>query len=154
MLTKLIKDSYIQLDIDATSFEQAIILSMTPLVKDNAVTSNYVNKVISILKEIGPYIVITKHIAIPHAPSDAGANRLAIGFTRLKTPIISGNTANDPVKFLFCLSSPTGDDHLLALAELADLFGQEEFLTLINEVKNPVDFIEFLHNFERREKND
>lgn len=154
LLTKLIKASYIQLDIKANSFEDAIILAMNPLLKDGAISEHYISKVISILKEIGPYIVITKNIAIPHAPPDSGANKLAIGFTRLKNAIISGNSANDPVKFLFSLSSPTGNDHLSALSELAALFSDEKFLTFINEVKKPNDFIDFLENFERSEKND
>ena len=71
MLTKLIKASYIQLDIEASSFEEAIELAMSPLVIDEAVTTDYVDKVIAILREIGPYIVITKNIAIPHASSEA-----------------------------------------------------------------------------------
>lgn len=154
MLTELIKDSYIQLDINAHSFEEAITLSMKPLVQDNAVTDDYIRNVLTILEEAGPYIVITKNIAIPHAPSDAGANKLAIGFTRLKESVVSGNIANDPVKFLFSLSSPTGNEHLSALSELADLFGREEFLAFIDEVKTPHDFILFLKNFERSKEND
>ena len=103
MLTKLIKAAYIQLDIEASSFEEAIELAMSPLVIDEVVTTDYVDKVIAILREIGPYIVITQNIAIPHAPSESGAKKLAIGFTRLKNAIVSGNSANDPVKFLFSL---------------------------------------------------
>lgn len=154
MLTKLIKASYIQLDIEASSFEEAIELAMSPLVIDEAVTTDYVDKVIAILREIGPYIVITKNIAIPHAPSDSGAKKLAIGFTRLKNAIVSGNSANDPVKFLFSLSSPTGDEHLSALSELASLFSDEKFLAFIQDVKKPHDFIDFLENFERSIEND
>lgn len=154
MSNTLIKSSYIQLDLEAQNFEEAIVLSMEPLLKDDAITPDYVDEVLGILKETGPYIVITKHIAIPYAPIAAGAKKLAIGFTRLKKPVISCNEANDPVKFLFSLSASTGEEHLQALSDLAFLFSSNEFLNLINEVETKEQLIEFLNNFKGSKSSD
>ena len=54
---------------------------------------------------MGPYIVITKHVALPHARPEAGALESAIGIATLKHPVKFGNKDNDPVKYLFCLSA-------------------------------------------------
>ena len=71
------------------------------------------------VKENGPYIVLTKHVALPHARPESGALESAIGIATLKTPVVFGNEANDPVKYLFCLSAKDNMEHLNARAELA-----------------------------------
>ena len=61
-----------------------------------------------------------QHIALPHAPSEYGAKELAMGITVLRRPIEFGNEANDPVKYLFCLSAKDSNSHLESLAQLVD----------------------------------
>lgn len=154
MLSKIIKESYIQLDKEVDSFKEAIEMSMEPLLQDEAITNNYIENIISILEETGPYIVITKHIALPHAPSNSGAMKLAISFTRLKNEVVSGNEPNDPVKYLFGLSTTSGTEHLEVLSELVTLLGDDDFLEFIQKVKEPKEFINFLNKFEGNGKND
>lgn len=60
MLQESIDESYIQLDVEAENFEEAVKKSFDPLIEDGAVTDNYVESVLHIYRETGPYIVITK----------------------------------------------------------------------------------------------
>jgi PTS system ascorbate-specific IIA component len=143
------KKNYIQLDKAALSFKDAIKIAVEPLLLDGAITEAYENEILKIYDNTGPYIVITKHICLPHAPSENGAKKLAIGFTRLKSPVISGHVSNDPVKFLFPLSAPDNDSHIAVLAELAELLSNQKFLNLIEEVQTPEEMFSFLENYEK-----
>lgn len=154
MLTEMVKASYIQLDIVAEDFKDAIRKSAEPLLEDKAVTESYIEKIIEIYDETGPYIVITENVALPHAPSDAGAKKLAMGFTRLKMPVISGHESNDPVKYLFVLSAPDGDSHLKALSEFVQLLSQDAFYELIQNSDDKEEILEFLKEYERNEENE
>ncbi|KAF1305134.1 PTS sugar transporter subunit IIA [Candidatus Enterococcus willemsii] len=144
MLSDFLQEKYVQIGKEVHTFEEAIKKSMQPLLEDNAITENYVEKVINIYNETGPYIVITKHIALPHAPSEDGAKKLALGFMKLDVPIISGNTANDPVKFFFPLSAPDNKSHLEILSKLAELLGDEEFIKFLESVDSPENFIQYI----------
>ncbi|MGT2948768.1 PTS sugar transporter subunit IIA [Streptococcus devriesei] len=148
MLSKQLKTAFIQLDIEVNNFEEAIRESMLPLKEDAAISQQYIDEVIKIYHETGPYIVLTRHVALPHAPGHLGAKKVAIGFTRLKHPVMSGNKDNDPVKFLFPLSAPDSHSHIALLSELADLLGDPDFLEEMAVVENSEEFITFLEEYE------
>jgi len=148
MLSKTIKDSLIQLKIEANGWEDAIRKSADPLLKEKMITEEYVGKIIEITKTAGPYIVITKHTALPHAPSNCGANKLAIGITTLEIPVISGHLVNDPVKYLFCLSAPDNSSHLESLSNLVPLLDDENFFRVLDNASEPKEILEYIKNKE------
>ncbi|MDH6365584.1 PTS system ascorbate-specific IIA component [Enterococcus sp. PF1-24] len=153
MLSEVISSENILLDVEVTSFEEAIEKSLQPFLEQKIVKQSYINSVLQIYHETGPYIVITKHVAMPHAPIDDGALKLAIGFTRLKEPVISGNKLNDPVKFLFPLSTTDTQSHLDLLSELAELLSDKEFLEFLSQVQSSEQLINFLKEKEGVKKN-
>ncbi len=128
MLSKVIKDEYIQLDVQANNFEEAIRKALQPFLEADVVIEKYVETILKIYEETGPYIVITENIALPHATVESGAKDVAIGFMRLKTPVTSGHRTNDPVKYLFSLSAKNNQAHIELLSELANLLGNPDFL--------------------------
>jgi PTS system ascorbate-specific IIA component len=148
LLSELLKEEYIQLDMFVENFDEAIKVSAQPLLIDDAIEKEYISSIVSIYHEIGPYIVITKQIALPHAPIEKGAKKLALGFTRLSRPVISGHESNDPVKFLFPLSSPDHESHIALLSELAELLDNKAFLELLGTMTTKKELIAFLKKFE------
>jgi mannitol/fructose-specific phosphotransferase system IIA component (Ntr-type) len=100
-------------------------------------------------KETGPYIVITKHVALPHARPEEGARRIGISISTLKTPVVFGNKENDPVKYVFGLSALDNQTHLTAMSELAELLDQESFYQVLDNATNPEEIIEYIKNFEK-----
>lgn len=143
MLHESIEESYIQLDLEVENFEEAIRKSFDPLVKRAIVTKGYVESVVQIYQKTGPYIVITKNIARPHAPVADGANKLGLGFVRLKRPVISGHETNDPVKYLFPLSAKESNEHVELLSKLAELLSQKEFIEFLEKVSSTQEFINY-----------
>lgn len=148
LLSEIIDKDLIQLNVHAQNWEEAIRVGTEPLVKKNKVTTEYVNKIIEIAHEVGPYIVITKYVALPHAPSEYGAKETAIGITTLDEPIEFGNKANDPVKYLFCLSAKDSESHISALAELVQLLEDKAFFHLLDTCEDPEKIISYIENLE------
>ncbi|MEG0285275.1 MULTISPECIES: PTS sugar transporter subunit IIA [Vagococcus] len=148
MLSKVMKKNYIQLDVEVTDFKEAIISSVEPFLEADVVTKEYVEKIVEIYEETGPYIVIIKNVALPHAPSDSGAKEVALGFTRLKNPVVSGHKTNDPVKYLFPLSAKDSQSHVELLSELAELLSDESFLEFLENATSEEDIIDYLEKFE------
>lgn len=145
MLNTLCNVSLIRLNIEAEDWQSAIRKAGEPLVENKKVNDNYVEEIIKGVLEMGPYIVITKHVALPHARPEAGALETAIGIATLKYPVKFGNKDNDPVKYLFSLSATNNTVHLNALAELASLFEKQEFFTLLDQAKEPQEIMDYLN---------
>lgn len=149
MFSKVLKESYIQLNVEVDNFEDAILVATKPLLEDGVVTQKYVDSILEIYRETGPYIVITKNVALPHAPSDRGALSVAISITTLKNPVKSGNEANDPVKFLFSLSAPDSNSHLEVLSDLVAFLSDETFCPSIESATSAREVIEIVRKYEK-----
>lgn len=146
MLKDLVSEQLVRLQIEAADWEDAVRKAAQPLVDANKATESYVDDIVKGVKEMGPYIVLTKHVALPHARPESGALESAIGVATLKTPVEFGNEDNDPVKYLFCLSAKDSSEHLGALAELAGLFEDTEFFELLDRTTDAKEVIAYINN--------
>lgn len=144
-LKEMIKPELIRLNIEATNWEEAVRLAYEPLVQHHYITQNYVEETVRSVKIVGPYIVITKHVALPHTKPECGALSIALGIGVLKSPVKFGNQDNDPVKYIFSLSAIDNQTHLTAMAELLDLFNQKSFFEKLDIANNSREIMEYLN---------
>lgn len=145
MLKDLTNEKLIRLNIQADNWEDAVRKAAQPLFDEGKVKLSYIDDIITGVKESGPYFVLAKHVALPHARPEAGALESAIGVATLKTPVEFGSEANDPVKYLFCLSAKDNTAHLDALADLAERLEDEEFFRMLDEAENGDEVMEYLN---------
>lgn len=146
MLKELINENLIILNVEASDWEDAIRKSAQPLVNEKKIKETYVDDIVVGVKENGPYIVLTEHVALPHARPESGAIETAVGIATLKDPVEFGNEANDPVKYLFTLSAKDNSQHIAALSDLAMLFEDEKFFKLLDSTEDAKEIIEYIKN--------
>ena len=143
-LLNLVHENIIQLQIEAEDWQQAIRIAYEPMVQNHYITQNYVEQTIKHVKLTGPYIVITKHVALSHTYPEAGALSCALGITVLSTPVSFGNTDNDPVRYIFSLSAIDNKQHLAAMSELVELLNNKDFYTMLDQARYPHEVIQYL----------
>lgn len=150
MLSDLLDESLVLLDVEASDWEDAIRRAAQPLVDNKKVTPSYVDDIIKGVNELGPYIVITEHVALPHARPESGALESAVGIVTLKEPVEFGSADNDPVKYLFPLSAKDNDSHLGALQSLVELLSDPDFFAQLDSASTPKDVVDLVHAKEGR----
>lgn len=150
MLSEVTNESLIRLNIEAVNWKDAIRKSANPLVKNGYATENYVNGMIKTTEESGPYIVISKGVALPHARPELGAKKIGITVTTLKTPINFGNKNNDPVQFIFALCAVDNKSHLKAMSELVNFISDQNFLKSLVKETRPANVYTLIKKFESR----
>jgi mannitol/fructose-specific phosphotransferase system IIA component (Ntr-type) len=146
MLLDLTSEKLVRLQIEAKDWKDAIRQAAEPLLREKKIKAGYIDEIIRGVEEIGPYIVLTKHVALPHARPEAGALESAIGIATLKTPVVFGNKDNDPVKYMFCLSARDSESHIQALGELTELLGREDFYKLLDRARTAQEVIQYIKN--------
>ena len=106
----------IQLDVAAKDWEEAIRLSAKPLLSSNRITTGYIDAMIRNVHTTGPYIVVTKGIAMPHAQTSDGALTTCMSLSVLK----------DPVRLIFCFAVAEQSRHMNIMSELVNFISNKE----------------------------
>jgi mannitol/fructose-specific phosphotransferase system IIA component (Ntr-type) len=130
-LSELLPPERIKLDVRVDNWRDAIREAGKLLFESEAVTAEYIEGMIKVAEELGPYIVIAPGIALPHAATEAGAKQTALSLIKLAEPIYFGNADNDPVQLVFGLAAIDKKVHMLALQTLAELFLSKD---LVNQL--------------------
>lgn len=152
MLSEVLKDEYILLNQSARDWQQAVELGGQRLVDSGVVEATYVQAAIQNVKDLGPYIVLTKGVAIPHAGAEFGVHRTAISLVSLGEPVCFGNPDNDPVRYIFTLATTDTASHLHALKDLVRLLENQRFFDVIDHAANAAEVTAFIKEYEVAER--
>jgi mannitol operon transcriptional antiterminator len=125
MLNELLTEQTIQLIERVTNWEEAIQVASQPLVDLQAIRPEYVEAMITNVKELGPYIVIAPNIAIPHARPETGVEQLGMSFLRLEEPVYFSEKEKHRAQLVIVLAAIDNQTHLKALAQLTELLSTE-----------------------------
>ena len=115
-------------DVPASNWAEAVRAAGAMLVEAGAAEEQYVEAMIDVVNELGPYIVLAPGVALPHAGCDKGALKVAVAIARLANPVEFGSKFNDPVRTVigFCTPDPKG--HIGMLRRIALILGNETTL--------------------------
>ncbi len=127
----------IQLGLETKGWEDAIRQSARPLAEQGFVTPGYIECMVQNVKTMGPYIVITKGIALPHALSTDGVLRSAISLATLKTGVSFGHKMNDPVQLIICIATSDKKEHMREMVKLIQFISNKEMVRRVNEAVTP-----------------
>lgn len=100
-------------------WQEAIRVAAYPLLRDGFITENYIEKMIDSVNTLGPYIVISKDIAIPHANPDDGVIKTALSVLKLNKRVQFSE--DKAVKMLIVLAGSSGGEHIELIKEISTL---------------------------------
>ena len=111
--------SHIKVGVKVTTWEEAIRAAGELLVDARSCTAEYIKAMIAAVEELGPYIVITPHVALAHARPSSHVNQTDMSLVVLDKAVAFGSAANDPVKLVFAFCAVDDEGHLQQLSKLA-----------------------------------
>jgi len=125
-LREMLRPALVTTLVSAADWEDAIRAVGRLLVADDAVEPRFIDAMIRVAKEFGPYIVVAPGIALPHARPEDGVKQASIAMITLAEPVNFGNEQNDPVSLVIALAAVDNKQHIQSLAELASVLGEED----------------------------
>ena len=144
MLSDVLKKEYIRLNVECADWIETVREAGNVLKENGVITDEYIEAAIQSVKEMGPYIVITKGVALPHATNKVGVNKTGISLLTLKNPVEFGNKDNDPVYYIFMLATTDMESHLSALSNLSELLEKQEFFEVMKNASDPQSVIDYI----------
>ena len=126
MIFNYLSPQSIRLQVSARNWQDAVRASGDLLVKTGKCEPRYIDAMVQITKEKGPYMVIAPGLALMHARPEDGALQLGISIVSLSTPIQFGSEANDPVELVIAFCGIDHHSHIKMLKELANFLMDEK----------------------------
>ena len=145
MLSELITPARTLVGYKAKNWEDAVRKAGALLVEDACCSGEYVDAMVKTVTDMGPYIVVAKGIALPHARPEKGAKKLAMSLVILQNEVRFGSRENDPVKAVFALCAIDDSTHLRALSDLGKFAldeGRFDTLVHLGDTKSVLSYIE------------
>ena len=112
----------IELRADAADWRAAVAVAGRVLSRIDAATDAYGAEMMRMIEEHGPYVVIAPGLALAHARPGPEVRADGLAIVTLATPVDFGHPHNDPVNVVLGLAIATADEHLAAVAALANVF--------------------------------
>ncbi|EOB1222575.1 PTS sugar transporter subunit IIA [Vibrio cholerae] len=147
MLSELITSDVIRIYPNAADWKDAVQKSCQALIDNGAVEPRYVDAIFRSHEELGPYYVVGPSMAMPHARPENGVNRLSLAITVIQQGVHFNSEGNDPVKMLVTLAATDSESHVGAIAQLAELFMNEEHVEQICNAQTIEDVLAVIKNY-------
>lgn len=117
-MEELIRKENMAVDIKASDWREAVFAAGDLLVKDGRISTAYIDKMISAVETLGPYIVLSKGFALAHCAPCEDVYETSLSLITLKEAVDFGSV-NDPVKVVMCLACTDKEAHIQLLSEVA-----------------------------------
>ena len=123
-MPQMFRKEVLHIEEAAHSWQEAIRLVGRIMLDIGSIEEGYIDAMIRAVEEIGPYIVVAPHIALPHAAARENVLKNDMVIAVFKQPVIF-NCDNDPVHLLVGLCALEPGSHLEQLTSLADILDNE-----------------------------
>ena len=107
------------------NWQEAIRVSINPLVEQGYCEERYIDGVFENTEKYGPYYVLCENLALIHASSDQGAIKTQLAVTLLKEPVKFKEGGLD-VRVLVALVAADPESHLSAMQAISRIFADQD----------------------------
>lgn len=147
-LYELLDKKQIIVDLECSDYKEAIRAGGTMLLNSGAIEPRYIDAMIDNVEEHGPYFVISKGFAIPHADTECGVKKMAMSLIRLKEPLVFIDDKAGKIEFVCCLSAIDSESHTKALFHLINMLEEKSFKEAIRDCKTAEEMADIIKSFE------
>lgn len=135
-LTQWLNAEKIQYIERVSDWKAAIQVAGDPLLNEGAISQDYIDTIIRLKQETGPYFVIAPRIAMPHARPEQGAKKLGLSLVKLANPVTFDAGENDPVDILFMFSAPDSNSHIEMISQLAEVLTDDDVMERVYQAQS------------------
>ena len=127
----------LRVGVSANTWQDAITAAGGLLVDAGHVEPRYVSAMVSVVEELGPYIVLVDGFALAHAAPGDGVLANSISLAVLEESVDFGS--GKMVGCVFALAATSHDAHIETLGQLAELLSDEHARNSLLNARNNAD---------------
>lgn len=147
MLGKWLNSQTVNIVDSVENWKEAIQLCAKPLLKNKAISQNYIEAIFQLHESIGPYYVLAPGIAMPHARPEQGVYQLGLSMLLVKQGVKFNSEDNDPVYLITLLAACDSTSHIEMLTQLAALFGESNDIQTIFNAQHCEEILAVINHY-------
>jgi PTS system ascorbate-specific IIA component len=125
---------------------EAVRLAGAMLVASGVVEERYVDAMVKVTQELGPYAVLAPGVAMPHARPEDGAKRIGLSILVIKNGVNFGSP-NDPVYVVIGFAAIDKTSHLGVLKELAELLDTPDIVEKLRNTSSREEVVRIIREY-------
>lgn len=131
-------------------WKEAIRRASEPLLQKGKINESYVDSMIKIIQEKGPYMIAAPGIALPHATPKDGVFDVGMSLLIIKEPVYLLEEKDQKVNILIVLAPKNQESHLRAMSELNSLLSCQEKIKDLKECTSREQVLYYLKTNEEK----
>lgn len=135
------------LDVEVENWRESIKFGGNILLKRNKINESYIDGMIQNIEDYGPYVVIKKGVALPHAEILSDEFDTSFLLLRLKKPIPYGVDKLDPIKYVCILVASQNKDHIKALFDFNNIVSNKKIMKRLDSAISPKEVESLIKEF-------
>jgi len=128
-------DDRILVGVSARDWVEAVKLAGKLLAESGVVEERYVEAMVRVTEELGPYAVLAPGVAMPHARPEDGAREVGLSLVVLREGVNFGSP-NDPVYVVIGFAAKDKTSHLKVLQQLAEFLSEPGVVEELRKVRS------------------
>ena len=128
-------DDRILVGVSARDWVEAVKLAGELLAESGVVEERYVEAMVRVTEELGPYAVLAPGVAMPHARPEDGAREVGLSLVVLREGVNFGSP-NDPVYVVIGFAAKDKTSHLKVLQQLAEFLSEPGVVEELRKVRS------------------
>lgn len=142
-------EEFITLDISCSDWKDAVAKASQTLLDKGYIQQQYIDRMIQMIEENGPYMVLAQGFALPHAQITDGVYRTGFCLARLKEPVSFHAGILDPIRYVCVLSAKDNKTHLNAFFELVNLLQINHFKKALDQANTGYEIVEAIKHHKK-----
>ena len=139
MLADVLTKETIRISEKPMEWEDAVRTASAPLLARGDIEQRYVERMVQIIQEDKPYIMIADGVIIAHAGVEDGAGRICISLLKLPERIDINGYLNADI--VIVLGTPDATNHLGVLFQLNEILEDPSALKKLKQAKQPEEIL-------------
>ena len=142
----MLKDSLvgnITLKEKVPDWRQAIRTAAQKLLEKEYIEDKYIGKMIENVEKLGPYIILSDDVAMPHSRPEDGVKKTGISLLKLDEGV--DFEENSSIRLIFILAAKDSNSHIDMITELVNMLQDDEKLNRILNSKTENEILENLN---------
>ncbi len=144
MIEKMLTEERIAVGVECASWREAVKASGSLLVKAEDVDEPFIQSMIEVVEEFGPYMILAPELAFFHGRPGKSVHKTCLSLITLKDTVRFTDFNGEKIKAAFAFGAIDSKSHIEALKELAKLLQNEEFLGLVRNIGDKDKILEII----------
>jgi PTS system ascorbate-specific IIA component len=145
-MNSIIEENHVAINAPAENWRESIRAAGSLLVETGCIGPSYIERMISAVEELGPYMVILPGFALAHAAPGPDVYRDAMSLVTLQGPVKFNSAENDPVRVVLCICCVDRESHIASLRRVAALLMQDDMVVRLASSKTKEEVLHLMQS--------